>query len=138
VAPEKRLYAAMLGSVGLPMGLFWFAWTARKDVHWISPILATIPFAWGNLCVFTSVALYLVDVYGPLTGASAMAANGLLRYILAAAFPLFTVQMYEKLGIAWATSLLGFVSLGLLPIPWIFFSYGPKIRSMSKYETIKV
>jgi MFS family permease len=55
VAPEHRLYAAMMGSLGIPIGLFWFAWTARKDVHWISPVLAALPFAWGNLCVFVSI-----------------------------------------------------------------------------------
>ena len=92
VAPEHRLYSAMIGSFGLPVGLFWFAWTSRKGVHWISPVLATVPFAWGNLCVFHSAALYLVDTYGPLNGASALAANGLVRYIAGAAFPLFTVQ----------------------------------------------
>jgi hypothetical protein len=57
IAPEHRLYAAMMGSFGLPLGLFWFAWTARSDVHWISPVLATIPFAWGNLCIFVSFQL---------------------------------------------------------------------------------
>ena len=55
VAPEHRLYAAMMGSLGLPIGLFWFAWTARSDIHWICPVLAVIPFAWGNLCVFVSI-----------------------------------------------------------------------------------
>ena len=57
VAPEHRLYAAMLGSLGIPIGLFWFAWTSRKSVHWISPTLASIPFAWGNLSVFVSLAV---------------------------------------------------------------------------------
>lgn len=33
VAPEHRLYAAMFGSFGLPIGLFWFAWTAQSDIH---------------------------------------------------------------------------------------------------------
>lgn len=156
-APEHRLYAAMYGSFGVVVGLFWLAWTARRDVHWFSPVLAGIPFAWGNLSIvsqphapgridcrltfppvqFLSAALYLVDVYGPLNGASAMAANGLARYATGAAFPLFTFQMYEGLGIAWATSLLGFVSLALLPIPWIFFKFGPKIRARSAYDTLK-
>ncbi|MCJ1299993.1 hypothetical protein MMC08_002787 [Hypocenomyce scalaris] len=136
VLPEHRLYAAMLGSFGLPIGLFWFAWTARKDVHWISPVLAAVPFAWGNLCVFLSAALYLADVYGPLNGASALAANGFVRYVSGAAFPLFTVQMYSRLGIAWATSLLGFISLALLPVPWALFKYGPKVRARSGYDTV--
>lgn len=91
--PEERLYPAMVGSFLLPVGLFWFAWTARSDVHWISPVLATIPFGIGSVLVFCSCILYLMDTYGPLAGASAAAANGLLRYILGAVFPLFTVQM---------------------------------------------
>ena len=75
----------------------------------------------------------MIDVYGPLNGASALAANGVARYGLGAAFPLFTFQMYEnlgsvlmmswtpadrqqryeKLGIDWATSLLGFISIAV-------------------------
>lgn len=38
-----------------------------------------------------SCILYLVDVYGPLNGASASAANGVLRYTLGAVFPLFAL-----------------------------------------------
>lgn len=56
VEPEHRLYAAMIGCVGIPIGLFWFAWTARPDVHWASPVVSTILFSWGNLCVFVSLA----------------------------------------------------------------------------------
>ncbi|KAI9692726.1 MAG: hypothetical protein M1820_009431 [Bogoriella megaspora] len=59
VPPEHRLYAAMMGSFGISIGLFWFAWTARHSVHWISPVIAAIPFAWGNLCVFVSTLLGL-------------------------------------------------------------------------------
>jgi hypothetical protein len=43
--------------------------------------------------------------------------------------------VYTKLGINWATSLLGFISVALLPVPWVFFKYGKKIRAMSQYET---
>ena len=54
VAPEHRLYSAMVGSLGMPIGLFWAAWTSRADIHWISPVLAAVPFGWGNLSVFVS------------------------------------------------------------------------------------
>jgi hypothetical protein len=91
-APEHRLYNAMYGSVGITIGLFWFAWTADNGVHWAAPVVAAVPFAWGNMCLFTSCALYMIDVYGPLNGSSAMAANGIFRYTLGAVFPLFTVQ----------------------------------------------
>ncbi|KAF2202288.1 MFS general substrate transporter [Delitschia confertaspora ATCC 74209] len=135
VLPEQRLWAAMVGSFGLPIGLFWFGWSAGTGVHWGVPVVGAVWFAWGNMSLFICTALYLVDVYGPLNGASAMAANGMLRYLLGAVFPLFTVQMYQRLGATWATSLLGFLSLFMLPIPWVFYKWGPAIRKQSRYPT---
>ena len=65
----------------------------------------------------------MIDTYGPRFAASAVGANALLRYVLAAAFPLFTVSMYEALGIGWATSVLellrgrdGGTTMGILEI----------------------
>ena len=72
-------------------------------------------------------------MYHALTGASALAANGFLRYSFGAVFPLFTVQMYERLGIQWAGSLLGFVSIALMPVPWVLYKWGPAIRAKSAY-----
>jgi hypothetical protein len=116
----------------------WFAWTARSDVSWASPVVSAIPFAWGNLACFIAAANYLIDTYQALNGASALAANGFLRYVLGAVFPLFTLQMYRNLGIDWATSLLAFISVALLPVPWVLFKYGKVIRERSKYDTLKV
>jgi len=133
--PEERLYTSMLGSLGIPVGLFWFAWAAQPSIHWISPILAGIPFGWGITCLFLGTMTYLIDTYQAMNAASAVAANGLLRYTFGAVFPLFTLPMYSKLGIAWAGSLLGFISLLLLPIPWVLYKWGPYLRSQSSYET---
>ena len=55
IAPEHRLYSAMIGGFGVTIGLFWFGWSARKDVHWIVPMIGMVPFAWGNLCIFVSL-----------------------------------------------------------------------------------
>ncbi|KAK6609002.1 MFS polyamine transporter [Botrytis cinerea] len=134
-APEERLYTAMVGSFGIPVGLFWFAWTARESVHWIVPTLGGIPFGWGMSTIFFSGITYIVDTYGALFGASAIAANGFLRYIFGAVFPLFTLQMYENLGIAWATSTLAFLSLLMLPIPMVLYKWGPKLRARSKFTS---
>lgn len=53
--------------------------------------------------------------------------------VMTAAFPLFGVQMYEKLGYQWASSLLAFLMVAMVPFPYIFFRYGKKIRSKSRY-----
>lgn len=50
-----------------------------------------------------------------------------------AAFPLFGQQMYKALGDQWATSLLAFLTVAMMPFPYIFFKYGNKIRSNSQY-----
>ena len=85
-----------------------------------------------------SSAVYLVDVYQSTASASALAANGIIRYTFGAVFPLFTVQMYEALGISGAGTLFAFISLLLMPIPWVFFKYGKVLRSRSGYVTENV
>ena len=52
--PEHRLYSAMVGSFGIPIGLFWFGWASEKGCHWGVLVVAAVPFAWGNLCLFVS------------------------------------------------------------------------------------
>jgi len=157
VPAEFRLYPALIGSVGLPIGLFWFGWTSKASISWASPTVAIMVFAWGNLCVFVSTTQYIVDTYHGLTVASAMSANSLARYGLAAAFPLFTIQsesschlvalessnhstnvvpVFSKLHISWASSLLGFIAIALLPVPWVFFMAGKKLRALSKFDVV--
>lgn len=41
--------------------------------------------------------------------------------------------MYDTLGVAWACSLLGFLSLGLAAIPWVFIWKGDSLRARSKF-----
>lgn len=77
--------------------------------------------------------MYLVESYGAAASASALAANGCIRYMLGAVFPLFTIQMYQNLGIHWAGSVFAFLSLALLPIPWVLFKYGARLRQKSRF-----
>jgi MFS transporter, DHA1 family, multidrug resistance protein len=65
--------------------------------------------------------------------ASAFAANTMLRSAVGAAFPLFTVQMYTKLGINWASTLIGLIALVFAPSPFLFYKFGPAIRRRSKF-----
>ncbi|KAK9452036.1 major facilitator superfamily domain-containing protein [Limtongia smithiae] len=132
--PESRLLPAKVGAVSLPIGLFWLAWTSRTSVLWIAPVCAGIPFGFGLILLFFTVVQYFALCYPALVTASALAANNMMRYIMAAAFPLFTIQMYEKMGIDWATSFYAFVSLALMPVPWLIGIYGARLRAMSRYN----
>jgi MFS transporter, DHA1 family, multidrug resistance protein len=65
--------------------------------------------------------------------ASAFAANMMIRSAVGAAFPLFTTQMFEVMGVKWASTLIGGVALLLAPMPFIFYKYGPRIRQKSQF-----
>ncbi|KAK7961887.1 bicyclomycin resistance protein [Apiospora aurea] len=121
--PEYRLPLLPLGSVVMPAGFFIYGWTAEKQVHWIAPIIGTAVIGVGNMIIFMCIQLYLVDAFG-LYAASAMAANTLVRSIAGAVLPLAGLPMYERLGIGWGNSLLGFIALSLLPISLVIIRYG--------------
>lgn len=41
--------------------------------------------------------------------------------------------MYRNLGVQWATTVLGFIALALMPVPILFFICGARIRKLSKF-----
>ncbi|PCH37153.1 MFS general substrate transporter [Wolfiporia cocos MD-104 SS10] len=132
--PEQRLFGAMLGGITLVIGCFWLGWTGNyPSVPWIVPALGTIPIGASVSMVFISFLTYLVDTYLMYT-ASAFAASTMVRSAVGAAFPLFTTQMFENLGINWACTLIGLLGLLLAPSPFLFYRYGAYIRSKSKFS----
>lgn len=133
VIPEERLPPMILGAVILPAGLFWFAWTSSPHISWVPQVIAGVPIGMGIIMIFLQGLNYIIDVY-MMHANSALAANTLLRSFAGAAFPLFATQMYAKLGVPWATSLLAFLCVALIPVPIAFFMYGHKLRSMSKFS----
>ncbi|KAI0085475.1 MFS general substrate transporter [Irpex rosettiformis] len=130
--PEARLYLPMMGAIVCPAGLFWFAWTSLPPIHWIVPILAGIPFGIGVAQIMTGLTQYLMDCY-TIYCASAIASTVILRSILAAIFPLISPAMYKNLGVHWASSVFAFLSVLCMPMPFLFFKYGPWIRSKSNF-----
>jgi DHA1 family multidrug resistance protein-like MFS transporter len=40
--------------------------------------------------------------------------------------------MYMRLGINWASSLLAFLGIAFIPIPFLLYKFGKKIRQKSK------
>ncbi|KAK8040916.1 mfs multidrug protein [Apiospora phragmitis] len=116
----------------LVKGLFWFAWTSSPNISWVPQVLAGPFIGCGINMVFVPCLNYLIECY--LANAnSALAANTIIRSAVAAAFPLFATPMFANLGVAWATSLLGFLCVAFIPAPIIFYLHGKKIRGWSKF-----
>ncbi|EAT85845.1 hypothetical protein HBI56_144620 [Parastagonospora nodorum] len=131
IAPEKRLIPAMVGCFFVPICLFWFGWASRSDVHWIVPIIGTSFFGIAAFTLFNAVLPYLSDAY-PDSVASVLAGNDLMRSAFGAGFPLFATAMYKRLGINWASSLLAFLGIAFIPIPFVLYKFGKRIRNKSK------
>lgn len=134
--PETFMQLAMGVCWSLPLSLFLFGWTA--SVHWILPIISEIFFILCVFNLFQATFSYLAVSY-PKYMASVFAGNGLMRAGFACAFPLFGRAMYNNLAIdgypvAWGSSLLGFVSIGLAVIPFALYKYGPYLRSKSTFS----
>ncbi|GAB7341845.1 hypothetical protein MBLNU457_g0165t1 [Dothideomycetes sp. NU457] len=128
----RRLPLACLGGPLFVVSLFWIGWTARPDIHWIVPVLAALPFGMGFLLLFMALLNYLVDAY-EIFAASATAASSSSRSLFGALLPFAAKPMYDTLGVPWACSLLGFLSLVMCAIPFVFIRYGDRIRANSKF-----
>lgn len=130
--PEFRLPIAMVGAVCVPIGMFWFGFTTYRSIHWIVPIIATVLFGFGIDYIFIAIFTYTGHAYRPVA-ASAMAANSICRSSWAASFPLFAEQMYRGLTPPGATALLAGLNVLMVPVPFVLYKYGKRIRAKSQF-----
>ena len=134
--PEERLIPMVVGGLLLPIGMFWFAWTSSPHITPWPSIIALVPVGAGIQIVFQQVIIYLVDCY-LWQANSAIAVNTIVRSLAAAGFVEFATGMYHQLGVAWASSLLAFLCLAMVPVPVLFYIYGARIRKMSRYSPFR-
>lgn len=132
VPPEERLLPVMVAAPAMVVSLFWFAWTSYPSISWWAPALAGSLLGFALLFIFVGLFNFLVDVY-LASAASALSANTVVRSAFGAGFPLFATQMYQKLGTQWASTLLGFIALVMVPIPLVLYKFGGRVRAWSKH-----
>lgn len=132
--PEDRLTIAFPATIFLPAALFLFAFTCKPNISPFVPTIGLVLFGASIMLIFMSCTGYLADCYGAQYGASAMAANTLLRYLSGFALPLVMGRMYDALGTQRATIVLGGVAILLVWIPFGFWKFGKRLRSTSKYK----
>ncbi|KAH9844730.1 putative transporter [Teratosphaeria destructans] len=131
--PEWRLPVVMIGGIVFPCGLFWFGWGGyRSSVSYWCPTIAGVFMGFSIFIVSLPCLNYIIDAY-LMYAASAIAAVTVMRSIFGAVFPLFASYMVKAIGIQWSMTLLGCVSMLFIPMPFVFYRYGKKIRKLSKF-----
>ncbi|CAH0020120.1 unnamed protein product [Clonostachys rhizophaga] len=128
---EMRLPFCIYFAALLPISFFWYGWSSDQAVHWAVPILGLALFGIGFEGIWLPTQLYIVDGYSRYA-ASALAAFSVMRSILAAFLPLAGPAMYERLGVGWGNSVLGFISLAMVPIPALIYKFGGRMRKNEK------
>ncbi|OAA61356.1 Major facilitator superfamily domain, general substrate transporter [Cordyceps fumosorosea ARSEF 2679] len=110
---------------------------ARLPPIVIGIVLLVVAFVGAGFnIVFQQCLNFLVDTYG-MYAASALAANTFLRSLLACGLPLAARPMFSTMGVGPAVSLLGGIACAALPIPFIFYKYGARLRKASKFAALR-
>ncbi|KAJ5769321.1 hypothetical protein N7520_003880 [Penicillium odoratum] len=130
--PEIRLWFAMFGAPFIPISLFWMGWTDYSSVSIWSPIVASACFGLGTICVFISSYMYVIDSYD-IYAASALGFMTVSRYCAAGGMTVVGMPFYKNMGVHWTLTILGCISAVMVPVPYVFYKFGPIIRRWSKY-----
>lgn len=134
VMPELRLVPMMPGSVAFASGLFITGWCGPPgNAPWIAPCIGLTLAGFGFFTIFQAAINYLVDTFTKYA-ASAVAANTFLRSCFACAFPLVVSPLYHNVGVPWGTSIFGFFSVALIPVPFLLYHFGESLRARSKWS----
>ncbi|KAE8355028.1 major facilitator superfamily domain-containing protein [Aspergillus coremiiformis] len=129
---EDRLIPALPAVFLLAAGLFLFAWSVRRSVHWIVPTIGIAIYSGSSFIVFQAIILYVSLSY-PRYVASLFAANDFVRSITAAGFIMFSRYMYLDLGIGKGVTVLAGLSVGCIFGMMFIYLYGAKLRARSKF-----
>ncbi|KAI1374520.1 bicyclomycin resistance protein [Hypoxylon crocopeplum] len=131
IRPEQRLPPVIFGGFILPVGLFMYGWTAEYHVQYMAPIIATAILGVGLVSTTIPVRSYLVDAFG-IYAASANAGSAVFRQLGGTFVPLAGPPLYQRLGLGWGNSVLGFIALAFIPVPLLLMRYGEALRSRDK------
>ncbi|KAH6605320.1 hypothetical protein Trco_007027 [Trichoderma cornu-damae] len=136
IPPEFFLWYALIGAPAIPISFFWMGWTAYPHISIWSPILASVLFGFGIFCVFVSTYMYLIDTY-EVYAASALTMITLVRYVASGGMIEISIPLYKNLGVHWALTTLGLISVVFTAVPYAFYRFGPWIRSKSRFAKMQ-
>ncbi|QRD84450.1 major facilitator superfamily domain-containing protein [Aspergillus flavus] len=130
---ELRLPMLCAIAVVVPIGLFWYGWSARTSIHWIMPDIGAAIYSGATVLQLVCVQGCLIDTY-QVYAASAMVSVMVLRNLLGLGLPLLAPSLYGNLGFAWGNTLLACVAVVIgIPAPLLLWYYGEDLRGWGNY-----
>lgn len=137
--PEARFLLSLVTVWGFPIGLFWFAFTSNGETNYWSPIMAGFVLAVADPLLWLAMLSYIIDSYSAAgLSNSAIAAFCIPSFAIAAALAHAGVAMFTNMSTTWAVATLGFISLGIVALVYIFYFFGRRLRLASKLAKFSV
>lgn len=127
IEPEMRLPTCAIIACLIPVSFFWYGWAADQKAYWLVTVIGLVPLGYGMIGVFLPAQTYLIDAF-PIYSASALAAQTTTRSLFGGFLALAGPSMNSKLGIGWANSVLGFITLAFVPATALVAQYGKFLR----------
>lgn len=129
IIPEYRVPLMLPGAIFVPIGILIYGWCGQYRSHWIGPNIGIAIFSAGTTVGTQCQTAYVVDAYPDFT-ASALAAITVLKFLAGFAFPLFAPRLYDTLDYGPGNTLLAGLAILLgIPMPWVLWKYGARIRA---------
>jgi len=110
------------------ISLIGYGWAVEKAVHISVPLIFLFFIALMITALTNTAQTFLLDLF-PTQGSSITAANNLVRCTMAAALVSVVGFVLRALKPGWTYTLLGSISVLLLPMNWVVVRYGPKWRA---------
>ncbi|KAJ9256541.1 hypothetical protein DTO207G8_2544 [Paecilomyces variotii] len=132
VPPEARIWPGLFATFMIPIGLFLFAWTARRSIPWIVSLIGIAISMCGVFTITQCMFIYLPFTYPKYAG-SLFAANGFARSCFAAGAILFSIPMFKDLHIWGGVTLLAAFSVACVFGMFALYHYGAALRRRSQF-----
>lgn len=76
--------------------------------------------------------MYIIDSYGAYA-ASALTFVALVRYLVAGGMTVVSIPFYENMGTHYTLTILACISAVMVPVPYVLYFAGPRIRKSSRF-----
>ncbi|CAG8473247.1 5100_t:CDS:2 [Funneliformis mosseae] len=109
VEPEIRIHGIWIGVIIIPTSFLAYGWLLENRISIIFPLILMF-LGFGQILVYTTMFTYLVESF-PTQSASIAANSNFSRQLVAGLLSLFSVPIYEALGVGWTFSLVAFLKI---------------------------
>ncbi|KAF2149219.1 MFS general substrate transporter [Myriangium duriaei CBS 260.36] len=134
--PEWRWLPSLLASVLFPAGLLMIAWTMRKPLPWIVPVVGLAVVGLSSCMIAYSAMAYMWELYwDQVESANARAGSFMMTFVLGAALPLVARPMVNALGFDIGLTIFAAVAALLGVVPWIIAFKGESLRPLDASRT---